>query len=119
MVAGLVAGAVALAPTLMNIGSKASKAYGKYGTNPFAQSAQFGLGYGGFTAIGYNLVPQFGKRSTNKVQRLSLNNEMPYGSYRRTRKIRVWSKRYRRYIWVVPRKTYGRRYTKYRRRGYY
>ena len=100
---------IAAVPSAMAIGSRIGKYASKF-PQPLKQSAQFGLGYGASTAVGYNLIPQFGKvkRNSNKVTKLTLSNNMAYG------KIRVWSRKYRRYIWVYPRNYgYG-----YRRRGY-
>ena len=108
--------AAASIPFIMNVGAKTGKFYGKYGGQPLLKAGQFGLGYGASTAIGYNLIPQFGSKSY-KTSPSTLNvQSMPYGQ----RKIRVWSTRYRRYIYVYPRNSYRSSYTRrrpsYRRR---
>lgn len=95
-------GALAALPTLMNIGSKLGKFYLKTGS--LGKAATFGIGYGGGTAIGFNLVPQFGRKSLNNQTLVNLDKKMPYGrSYSRYRP------RYRRYS------TYSR-YRRYRPR---
>lgn len=62
----------------------------------------FGGLYSAGTYIGFpkNWAP---KELKEKVQFISLDNSMYGYPRRRTRKIRVWSKRYRRYVWVYPR----------------
>lgn len=109
---GLVASA---APTALNISSKVSKFYGKYGNTSLGQATQFGIGYGAATNIGYNVSNQLtsGLRPVNTAgktvqYRLDKEDRMPYyrNNYQRQRKIRVWSRRYRRYIWVYPRRRY-------------
>lgn len=111
----LLAGAT-LFPSIMAIGSKVIKHSRKipYGSN-IAQASAFGLGYGGATNIGYNLSNNYLTSSfrpersyTPKV--INLQKNMPYGQ----RKIRVWSTRYRRYIYVYPRRYSGSN----RSRGY-
>ncbi len=77
------------------------------------KSAAFGIGYGGGTVIGFNLVPQFGrssKRYSNKSTSVNLDKKMPYGrSYGRrySRSYSRYSRRYRRY---APRRSYRSRY---------
>lgn len=78
----------------------------------FAQSLPFGAGYSFGTYLGF---PKNYGDTTNfkKTQTVYLNRkEMPYGQ----RKIRVWSRRYRKYIWVYPRRNNYRRSSYYRRR---
>ncbi len=112
----LLAGGIALAPTFMNIGSKSLKFYGKHGNTNFGRAAQFGLGYGAFTAVGYNIVPQFGRKSYTSGGSSSFalpyvrysNNY--YGGRRYTSRYRPRS--YRRYAkrYSYRRPSYGRRY---------
>lgn len=111
MVFPLVGAVVAATPTVMAIGSKVLKHYGKFGRTPIAQAAQFGLGYGASTAIGYNLVPQFGRRNTNNVTKLTIGRDMPYGRYYPRRNRYGYSTRYG--------GRYSRRYSRYGRRSYY
>lgn len=126
MIPAIIAGAAAMAPTIMSIGSKVgkglSKNYGKYGNTPIGQASQFGLGYGAMTNVGYNLSnegltkqwrtqypsgkissyelnPMYGRNYNNGYARYN-------GYYSNRGKIRVWSKKYRRYIWVYPRRRY-------------
>ncbi len=108
-------GALALSPTLLNIASKVGKFYQKSGN--FGQSSIFGIGYGSGTAVGYNLVPQFGKKSnrySNKQTVVNLDSKMPYNrSYSRRYSYRSrYGSRYprRRYGYRTRRSYYGRRY---------
>lgn len=84
MVLQILGAAALLAPSLMNIGSKTIKwskrvPYGKQ----FAGAAAFGLGYGAFTNIGYNLSNSYltsGFRPTKYFNsRNSYTLQMPYG----------------------------------------
>lgn len=74
----------------------------------------FGAPYAFGTYIGfpgnYNRKT-YSKTSSRYVQ------EMPYGQ-RYQRKQRVWSRRLRRYIWVLPSRRYSASYSGYRRRPY-
>ena len=103
----LLLGSIAFAPTVMNIGSKITKFYGKSGN--LGRAATFGVGYGGGTAVGFNLIPQFGRKSTFKRSTVvRLDKKMPYN--------RSYSNRYSRYS-RYPRRT--SRYSRYRRRPAY
>lgn len=99
-------------PMILNISSKTSKFYGKYGNTSLGQASQFGLGYGLSTNVGYNLSSHYitgqsnRQSSFNRPQNLNLSMAYGYRNYGRSRKIRVWSRRYRRYIWVYPRRRY-------------
>lgn len=78
----------------------------------FAQSLPFGAGYSLGTYLGFPKNYQNSTTNFNRTQVLYLNrNSMPYG-----RKIRVWSRRLRRYVWVYPRRTFRRKTNYYRRR---
>lgn len=106
MVLPLALAGASLAPFALNVLSKTSKYYSKFAGQPLGQAAQFGLGYGASTAVGYNLVPQFGKKKFINSNTFSLNS-MPYG--------RRYSSRYRRPSYPSR---YGRRYgSRYARRG--
>jgi len=104
---------VSLAPTAMNIASKVGKFYGRYGGTPLGQAAQFGLGYGASTAVGYNLIPQFGRKSYNnsKSSTYDLYGYRPRSYGRRTYGRRYYYSRYPRRYRTYSRRTY--------RRGYY
>lgn len=107
----IVAGASFL-PTVMNIGSKVGKFYNKIPGSSFKQAAQFGLGYGGATAVGYNLVPQFGKSKFNNTKQIYIGNKMPYrrySNYSRYSRYPYRSSRYSRYRKRRP-SYYARRY---------
>ncbi len=75
----------------------------------------FGIGYGGGTVIGFNSIPQFGKKSRQTYIRGGFTKyEMPYGRYypRRRYPYSPYNRsRYSRY----NRRPY-RRYSSYRRR---
>ena len=83
----VLAGAIAMGPTVMNIGSKVTKFYGRTGN--LGRSATFGIGYGGGTAVGYNLIPQWNRKRNsgsyiNKNNLQTLDTTMPYArSYAR------------------------------------
>lgn len=126
----ILAGGAFLGPIALKglkFATKKAQYYGHkipYGT-AFGQASAFGAGYGAFTNISYNLSDNFlttGFRpaKTYTPKQINLQSKMPYGQYPRKR--RVWSTRYRRYIYVYPRKTYGSRTRTYRsryRRNYY
>lgn len=73
------------------------------GLAQFGQALPFGAGYSFGTYLGFpkNYEQKNLKSTTLTIKR---PKKMPY--YRRTRKIRVWSRKYRRYIWVYPRRRY-------------
>jgi len=80
----ILAGAAALAPTAMAIGSKVGKYYGKTGS--FGKASTFGLGYGASTAVGYNLIPQWNRKSYSYNRnpfKLIIGQKMPYPRYPR------------------------------------
>lgn len=81
----------------------------KEGISQFTKALPFGSGYAFGTYIGF--PGNYNRKSYNsRVSTFSL--DMPYGSG----KIRVWSRKYRRYVWVYPRRSYGQRYQRYYRR---
>ncbi len=113
MVLGLVVGGLALLPTIMNIGSKVVKQYGRLGN--LGRAGTFGVGYGGGTAIGFNLVPQFGRKSNFKrTSTFKKTFKMPYNrSYNRR-----YSSRYSRYPMRRRYRRYSRFPSRYARRYY-
>lgn len=105
----------ALAPALghlARIGVTSTSARSAAGT--FAQSLPFGAGYSFGTYIGF--PKNYQSNNYNKTKVFYLSKKMPYGrrSYSRYNrrpsygagKVRVWSKKYRRYIYVYPRRRY-------------
>lgn len=100
----LLAGA-SLLPTAMAIGGKVGKFYNKLPGKNFKSAVQFGLGYGGATAVGYNLVPQWNRQNYNTKQNYTLSGM--YGYQRRGR----YPSRYGR--------RYGSRYSRYSRTSRY
>ncbi len=114
----IIAGAIALTPTIMNIGQKTAKFYGKTGS--FGKASSFGLGYGAFTAVGFNLVPQFGRtrRTYNRNTGIvTLDTTMPYARYNSRYPRRRYStySRYSRYTQRRPYRSYRARPRYYRR----
>ena len=104
----IIAGGLAaarLTPFALAVGHKTSKFYGKYGNTSLGQAAQFGLGYGAATNIGYNLSNTY---VTSSIQQRStvlgvrqVNLNMPYGQYRRySRYPRRQSMYRRRRCWI-------------------
>ena len=102
----IILGAVASIPTLLNIGSKVGKFYSRTGN--LGRSSTFGIGYGAGTAVGFNLVPQFGRKKYNKQTSVNLDKRMPYN--------RTYSRRYSRYTSRYSR--YPMRRRRYRRPAY-
>lgn len=79
----------------------------KSGLGQFGQSLPFGAGYSLGTYLGFPKNYQQSDGNTNKQVITFNNKKMPYYTrYSRPRKIRVWSRKYRRYIWVYPRRRY-------------
>lgn len=60
----------------------------------------YGALYSGGTYLGF--PKNYQQYSNNGTTYISLDKKM-YNYPRRQRKIRVWSKKYRRYVWVYPR----------------
>ena len=113
---GLIAGAIALSPTFMNIGTKVTKYYGKTGS--LGRAGTFGIGYGGGTAIGFNLVPQFGRsKYSNTKAGFTMLDTMPYArSYARYPRRRYsYPSRYSRYRSRRPYRRYNSYSRNYRR----
>lgn len=86
-----------------------------YPKDPKTGNRSFGpLLYGGLYSGGtYLFYPgNYLPRKSYKRSTTSLNLDMPGRNYSRTGKIRVWSSRFRKYIWVYPRRNnyYRRRY---------
>ena len=76
---GALAFGAGILPTGIAIGSKIGTRYGALNKYPLFKASQFGLGYGASTVVGYNIVPQFGRKSYNLSGRST--NVMPYGRY--------------------------------------
>ena len=106
---GALAFGAGLAPTALQVGSKIGSRYGALQKYPLIKSSQFGLGYGASTVVGYNIVPQFGKKSYNLSGRST--TVMPYGrSYNRyPSRYARYPRRYRR-RYPQPYRRYTRRY---------
>lgn len=73
----------------------------------FATSLPFGVGYSLGTYLGF--PKNYSQQSSYQSQ--PVRYLMPYPQ----RKIRVWSRRYRKYVWVYPRKRRSYGYNRYGR----
>lgn len=100
------------APLALATASRVGKYAKRFSGQPIGMSTQFGLGYGVSTAVGYNLVPQFGKKKFIKSNTFTLNG-MPYG---RSYGNRYRARRYPRYPSRYSSR-FGNRY-RYRRPQY-
>lgn len=106
-----------LAPILARVAMAGGGLTAKSPLANAVSGASFGAPYAFSTYVGF---PGNYQRKTYKRTNSSyIRTKMPYG----TRKIRIWSNRYRRYIWVYPRRNryqsqrYGRKsYGSYNRR---
>lgn len=87
----------------------------KQGSGQFVQALPFGAGYSLGTYLGF--PKNYQSKSSNRLKSsFTINNNMPMGSYRRTRKFsfrrtswfnrRVYNRKYRRFVYIHRRSYY-------------